>query len=369
MLLPLVSPKSYAKLHTIPSLLSLSRRGVSLAGVDVPLPTLLEEARILRENPDGANAPEHAAESSGAFGWGYSAVTSMFGGVGSYFHLTEAKTASSPLPQLPPYWGQDIDHIVADAGGKVPRVLRDLAVAILNYCTDTEGIFRRSASSDLIPPLRALLDLPPSQQPRIDWTSVARADPLLPPILFKRLLLTLPAPVISSTLYPVIRKVHTPEDIRTVLLPALSPARAAVLSHAIHVAHHLVPYEQTTRMSSLALAIVLAPAMISGDPREDAAMCLQPGRSLPPGLLGDAIIDAEEGDNTLVGLLQTWISDYPAVAGEPVRRCQCRIASGASGAQTPVPGSPATTSPHRWSMLNPGGGKAAPPLESSGADN
>ena len=70
--------------------------------------------------------------------------------------------------------------------------------------------------------------------------------------------------------------------------------------------------EKENKMSPLALAIVLAPALINGpDPVGDAAMCLQPGRTLPSALMGGRGGSAQSkvDAGTLVGVLEIWIKD------------------------------------------------------------
>jgi hypothetical protein len=151
-LIPLVSPKSYAKLHTVPSLLGLARRGVSLAGIDLPLATLMEEARVLREDPNAANP--HANAYGHAAGVLHAPAAGWWGSVTSLLPWGEAPVAL-PAAALDdkvtvaaadtPYWSEDIDVIVERDEGRVPRALRDLTSAILLHCTSTEGIFRRSA--------------------------------------------------------------------------------------------------------------------------------------------------------------------------------------------------------------------------------
>lgn len=154
-LIPLVSPKSYAKLHTVPSLLGLARRGVSLAGIDLPLVTLIEETRVLREHPDAANghAATNAAVHGSQTGW-WGSVTSAFGwgaeaqqDQSDWGVKTESDAASIAKidKAVVPFWSQDIDDILG-SDSRLPRALRDITAVILRYCTDTEGVFRKSAS-------------------------------------------------------------------------------------------------------------------------------------------------------------------------------------------------------------------------------
>lgn len=321
----MMSPKAYAKLFVVPSLAALTAHGVSLRGMDLSITTLLEEAAATRDPPASPSTIQ----------WGFSALTSAVGAATSYLQGTQAKAPTEPSD---PYWGQDIDDIVADARG-VPRVIEELGRAIYKECTGTEGIFRRTGNSPVLAGLRSVLNAPLGLQPKVDWALVAAHDPLLPPTLLKRLLSHLGAPIIPASVYPTIKSVRTPAEIRSVFLPALSSGRATLLSHIMHVAHHLLPSEPTTRMTAHALAVTLAPTLINGpDPREDAALCLAPGQSLPG-------LGVKADEQTLVGLLEISIEKWAEVNGEsPGEVCECGlggkeappspIALGARGGQT-----------------------------------
>lgn len=308
----MMSPKAYAKLFIVPSLAALTGHGVSLRGMDLSITALLEEAAATREPPATPSTIQ----------WGFSALTSAVGAATSYLQGAQAKAPSEPSD---PYWGQDIDDIVADARG-VPRVIEELGRAIYQHCTDTEGIFRRTGNSPVLAGLRSVLSAPLGLQPKVDWELVAAHDPLLPPTLLKRLLAHLEVPIVPSSVYPVIETIRTPAEIRTVFLPALSSGRSTLLSHIMHVAHHLLPSEPTTRMTAQNLAITLAPTLINGpDAREDAALCLAPGQSLPG-------LGVKADEQTLVGLLEMWIENWPQVDGERAgERCECEL----RGKETP----------------------------------
>lgn len=122
-------------------------------------------------------------------------------------------------------------------------------------------------------------------------------------------------------------------------------------------------------MSARALAIVMAPALIAGDPREDAMMCMEPGRALSAGMaammkLSAALADSDDEEeqqqqhedtskqNTLVGLLETWITEYADPPG-----CNCGMPDTAE--QTTRTVSSPTKTP-----FNLGSAGIAPPVES-----
>ena len=110
---------------------------------------------------------------------------------------------------------------------------------------------------------------------------------------------------------------HSPERrliyrLHSSFIPALSDAARVILEHVVQIMADLSAFESSTKMSPLALAIVVVPTLINGDdPVEDAEMCLSPGKSLPPGLR-----KAHEGEDddagkggTLVGVLKMWIEE------------------------------------------------------------
>ena len=88
----------------------------------------------------------------------------------------------------------------------------------------------------------------------------------------------------------------------------MSFAQRILLSYLAHMLHHLAQHESETKMSALALAIVLAPTLISGpSPLEDAQLCLEAGRTLPAAMLRAAgkPVDEGAGEGTVVGDVDT----------------------------------------------------------------
>lgn len=57
--------------------------------------------------------------------------------------------------------------------------------------------------------LQALLDLPLNLQPRLDWAMLAQHDPLLPPIMLKKILAAPQPPVFSPETYEVIKSTRS----------------------------------------------------------------------------------------------------------------------------------------------------------------
>ncbi|WVF66294.1 hypothetical protein IAT40_001034 [Kwoniella sp. CBS 6097] len=337
-IIPFISPKSYPKLHPLPSLLSLYHTyGVSLESIDLSLSVLEAEAKLLRERPEML-PPLHgrasstlnvrpklaSAESDSSLAsWSYHAFSSAVNIAFSYLPVAHLGISgpvdpvnSEGLTEARGYWGRDLQQVLDESRGDVPRLLKDLQNVILAECTTTEGVFRRSSNSPLFTPLVALLDLPIGEQPNIPWTEIARHDPLLPPKILSKFMAELRAPVIKPDDYAVISRIKSAEDINNILLPSLPPSSITLLSFLAHTLHQLSLHSSTTRMTALTLSIVISPVLISGpDPIEDTIMCLEPDKPLPAGLKEMAKTKGlTEGGGTLVGLLDIWIKNWPSVS-------------------------------------------------------
>ncbi|WVQ80980.1 hypothetical protein IAT38_003087 [Cryptococcus sp. DSM 104549] len=405
-ILPFVSPKSYSKLHPLPSLLSLYHaHHVPLKGIDISLPVLEAEARVLRDRPDllpplpdapprpaypAARPPMNRAPSSESSlaSWGYQTLTSAVGTAASYlpniggFRSVNgedgAEDGQAGSVVTAGYWRRDLASLVEECGGKVPPLFVELRKAILAECTRTEGVFRRSSNSHLQQTLTAILALPLDAQPNLPWGEIAAQDPLLPAKMLCKVLGELAVPVIRPGLYPLVRSITEPSDITERFLPALPPSYRDTLAYIIHMLHHLAAFEPATKMSPLNLAIVLAPALIAGpDPLEDAGMCLAQGKKLPGAMLarraaagGEGEGEKEvEGDGTVVGVLEMWIWHYPSLASSPTAPPSPTEPNPAVPTiTTPTPSTTATcecgwqscrSSPSELSQHSPSGGSPA----------
>ncbi|BEJ11936.1 hypothetical protein CspHIS471_0203960 [Cutaneotrichosporon sp. HIS471] len=183
-------------------------------------------------------------------------------------------------------------------------------------------------------------------------------------------------------IYHIIRDTRSVNDITSKLIPALSPARAQLIDVVLHLAHHLVPFETTTRMGSRQLALMLAPPLVSGpDPREDLALLMEPGVMVPPGLAvlppaastTDKHLRKDSSDSqtsksasasasaspetmpnalpvqapqTLVGVLEIWINNFAATHGKD--KCECSLVGTSALASPPSP----VTSQAQHTLLN-----------------
>ena len=247
------------------------------------------------------------------------------------------------------YWGRADGDILADSGGKVPKLLVELGETISTYCTDTEGIFRRTSNVSLAV---RLLEYPADSAvyPAWSYCGFARsfdcgsAESALGGDCGRRPIAAAQNPVTILERPP--GSAHPPNDvlyhsqlyrnrrvsardlstfkandrIHSVLVPALSPPAKTILEYVVRIMADLSFYESSTKMSALALAIVVAPTLINGDdPLEDAEMCLSPGKTLPVGLR--KVREGNDGEEsvgkggTLVGLLKMWIEEVAEQSG------------------------------------------------------
>lgn len=234
-LVPLLSPKSYGKLHPLSSLLALSHTyGVPLSGIDITMPVLQQEASLLRDRPDliptrcrgGYQRPkmEERVSWTGTISSSISYATSYLP-FSQYLSDSNEKRAIDTVPRG--LWGRTASEVLDDTNGKLPRALMGLRDAILTHCTGTEGVFRRSSNvsqgvarkaalrlceSSLLGPITALLDLPSEDQPNLPWTDIAAEDPLVPPKVLLRFIADLSEPLIPESLYPSVRQTTSTQE-------------------------------------------------------------------------------------------------------------------------------------------------------------
>jgi hypothetical protein len=157
LILPFLSPKSFHKLHPLPSLIALYHtHHVPLRGLEPTPEVLLEESRVLRERPDlhpVASRREawrdeaHRAHRGDASWTG--TVRGVVGAAGSYLTLPRwggPLELEKEVQGRRGYWGRSAEELVSEANGKVPKLLVDLRKAILGQGTTAEGVFRRTSN-------------------------------------------------------------------------------------------------------------------------------------------------------------------------------------------------------------------------------
>ena len=65
--------------------------------------------------------------------------------------LSEASYESDVAEGSRGYWARSIQDLVSEAGGRVPPLFETLGKVIVDKCTDTEGIFRRTSNVSTCP--------------------------------------------------------------------------------------------------------------------------------------------------------------------------------------------------------------------------
>jgi hypothetical protein len=147
-MLPFLSPKAYAKVYPITSMLDLyTIYGVSLRGIHLPMAVLDEEVRL--------RLPVKSTWSS--------SLTSSLGAVVSYIPFSGVilpptttvynGSENSGVEKGKGYWDRTIDELVEGFDG-VPPIFEELREVILEECVRTEGIFRRTPGVSQVCPSR-----------------------------------------------------------------------------------------------------------------------------------------------------------------------------------------------------------------------
>eukprot|EP00808_Paulinella_micropora_P005323 g79358.t1 len=161
-------------------------------------------------------------------------------------------------------------NLFPDLQLQVPRVVEVLIEAIeKNGGTTSEGIFRLSASQDLMVRMRKQLESG-------DYELEVTGDPNPPAALLKAWLRDLAEPVIPFSQYPVCVALgrsdkRTPEEVRQAL-GALPELNRRVLARVLGLCQKIHDNAAATRMTFSNLAIVFAPAFLQGsnlDPMQE----------------------------------------------------------------------------------------------------
>ena len=122
--------------------------------MDLPLPVLHEEARLMRDRPDlfpeqtrrSTRYPRDAYDSSS---WSET-ISSTISYASSYLTFGRSMSdlaSDDPGADKPKgYWGRRIQNVVEESEGRVPPLLHSLGNAIVAHCTGTEGVFRKTSN-------------------------------------------------------------------------------------------------------------------------------------------------------------------------------------------------------------------------------
>lgn len=222
--------------------------------------------------------------------------------------------AASPVPDR--VFGLPIQVLMGEKGekGGLPRVVRDCVEELQRLVqssdgsrhsgVDTEGIFRKSASSALLQAAQQAYDLgqPVSLS---QWN-----DPNLAAALLKLYFRKLPDPIFPASTYPLIRACPPPQSdsngetiqyLRGVLLPAIfPPSKLILLSYVVELLHLTAQRSERNKMDSTNLATVWGPNLVkSNDPLRDMAICAVKGApQMTTGMAPPSDNDANEESST-----------------------------------------------------------------------
>lgn len=131
------------------SLLLLNRtHRVSLSGMRLTLPVLMEESRIMSERPQifPLAHKQRYAQPSVDIGW-FSGLRSVMGSYLPYGSVDVPITAQADS-DAQGYYGRSAEDLVAMCSG-VPPVMDDLRSIITSECSKIEGIFRGTPNVSL----------------------------------------------------------------------------------------------------------------------------------------------------------------------------------------------------------------------------
>ncbi|KAG5440881.1 hypothetical protein PCK2_000036, partial [Pneumocystis canis] len=145
---------------------------------------------------------------------------------------------------------------------------------------DVEGLFRRSPSSVLLKQVREAYD-------RGNPVTLSEYGPHLAAVLLKLYLRSLPEPLFTHNLYPVLRKISHQSSsanilfIRNSLLPRLSTPAVMLLSSVCSLLHDVSLHSKENLMHPHNLAICISPTLVRHptDPLLDIQLC-NPGGGL-----------------------------------------------------------------------------------------
>lgn len=272
-----LSPKFAKKITQVNSLSELAEK-IDLTQIDIPPEVLKWNMHYEKE----VKIPSRlAGEKSGVVGSG--------GDLDSH---------SSKL------FGMPLDVLMGEKGekGGIPRVVKDCVEELQRTTSalqggengsasppisnlDTEGLFRKSGSTALLQAAQQAYD-------RGSPVSLKQYDDAhIPAGLLKLYFRSLPDPIFSLSLYPLIRKCPHVEEgdedsvrdaiiyLQDVIFPAVLPqSKLILLSYVLEVLHKVSRRSERNKMDATNLATVWGPNLVrSSDPLKDMMMCAVAG--------------------------------------------------------------------------------------------
>ncbi|KAG5437770.1 hypothetical protein PCANB_000483 [Pneumocystis canis] len=178
-------------------------------------------------------------------------------------------------------FGLSLSEVMGNEGENgLPKVVKDICVYIRDEALAVEGLFRRSPSSVLLKQVREAYD-------RGNPVTLSEYGPHLAAVLLKLYLRSLPEPLFTHNLYPLLKKISYQSSssnilfIRNSLLPKLSTPAVMLLSSICSLLHDVSLHSKENLMHPRNLAICISPTLVRHptDPLLDIQLC-NPGGGL-----------------------------------------------------------------------------------------
>ncbi|KAG5513779.1 hypothetical protein PMAC_000817 [Pneumocystis sp. 'macacae'] len=174
----------------------------------------------------------------------------------------------------PQMFGLSLSQVMGTEGENgLPKVVKDICAYIRSEALTVKGLFRRSPSSVLLKQVREAYD-------RGNPVTLSEYGPHLAAVLLKLYLRSLPDPLFTHNLYPLLRKISDQSSanilfIRDVLLPKLSKPVVMLLSSICSLLHDVSLHSKDNLMHPRNLSICISPTLVRHptDPLLDIQLC------------------------------------------------------------------------------------------------
>ncbi|KTW29881.1 hypothetical protein T552_01085 [Pneumocystis carinii B80] len=186
-------------------------------------------------------------------------------------HITLSEMSSESVSQM---FGLSLSQVMGNEGENgLPRVVKDICAYIREEALMVEGLFRRSPSSILLKQVREAYD-------RGNPVTLSEYGPHLAAVLLKLYLRSLPEPLFTHNLYPLLRKISDRSSknvlfIRNTLLPKLSTPSVILLANICLLLHDVSLHSKENLMHPRNLSICISPTLVRHptDPLLDVQLC------------------------------------------------------------------------------------------------
>ncbi|QSL65026.1 hypothetical protein MERGE_002330 [Pneumocystis wakefieldiae] len=187
-------------------------------------------------------------------------------------HVTLSEMSSESVSQM---FGLSLSQLMGNEGENgLPKVVKDICAYIREEALMVEGLFRRSPSSILLKQVREAYD-------RGNPVTLSQYGPHLSAVLLKLYLRSLPEPLFTHNLYPLLRKISHQSSsknilfIRNTLLPKLSTPSVILLANVCLLLHDVSLHSKENLMHPRNLSICISPTLVRHptNPLLDVQLC------------------------------------------------------------------------------------------------